>query len=87
MNPEEQMMAEQAAAQGGGQGGGGSPEQMISEIHQMVQEIGQMVAQMGGGMQQEAEAVGIEEGAAMQGAADEETMLREEAMARLAQQG
>lgn len=82
MNPEEQA----AMAQQGG-GGQPDPQQVLMEIHQMVQEIGQMVAQMGGGMQQEAEAQGIEEGAAMQGAADEEAMLREEAMARLAAQG
>ncbi len=48
----------------------------------MVQEIGQMLSQSMGGALEEAEAVGIEEGAVM-----EDEALREEAMARLAQQG
>ncbi len=88
MNPEEQMMMEeQAMAEQGGAPAQASPEemimqnnQMLQEIGQMVQEIGQMLSQDMGGAMQEAEAVGVEEGAVM-----EDEALRQEAMARLQQ--
>ena len=83
----EEMMAQlQAAGQGGapaGPGGGMAAQnaqmlqeigQIVSENNAMIKEIGQMIAQaMGGGG--EAEPM------------DEEEALRQEAMARLQQQG
>ena len=97
MNPEEQAMMEQAMmAEEAGAGApvdGGAPSaspeemimqnnQMLQEIGQMVQEIGQMIQQAMGGGEAMAEEVGMEEGAVM-----EDEALRQEAMARLAQQG
>jgi hypothetical protein len=92
MSPEELAMME---AEAGGAGapveaqGGGSPEEMIMQNNQMLQEIGQMVQEIGmmlqesmGGGAAAAEEVGMEEGAVM-----EDEALRQEAMARLAQQG
>ena len=93
MTPEEQMMLEeQMMAEEGGapmdeapMGGGDLAQQnnqMLQEIGQMVQQIGQMLSEQMGGALEEAEAVGVEEGAMM-----EDEALRQEAMARLAQQG
>lgn len=73
-------MNEEMAPQGG-QGQGLEMIQQIGEIvaqnNQMLQEIGQMIAQAMGAEQQEAAGAGM----------GEEEALRQEAMARLAQQG
>jgi hypothetical protein len=80
----EEMLA-QLQAQGGQPAQGGQEQQalqMLNEIGQIVSQNNEMLQQIGQMMQQ---ALGMEE--AEQGGMSEEDALRQEAMARLAQQG
>jgi hypothetical protein len=83
----EEMLAQlQQQAQGGQPAQGGGQEQafqMLNEIGQIVTQNNEMLQQIGQMMQ---EAMGMEASEQGGGAVSEEEALRQEAMARLAQQ-